>query len=1037
MNKIYLLVLAMTLLAVNIAFAADEIHWTVTGKDSVTFDWRGTSAENSIGYGLTNEYIQVTATTPNPVPVSSTGPFWEAKLTGLTANTRYYYKIGTAPERSFRTPPVPGSADFTVYAQGNIGSSSKYFNTGVIQDIIANDLPSFVIGLGDLTLGSINGKAAVDQHFNDVMLWSKEAAYMPVWGDKDTITSTNESFKNYKGRFAVPNPQTSPGSPLAGGEDWYWFDYGNVRFITLPEPWTGAWADWNTKAGTLMAQAQADSDIKFIVTFVHRPAYSSGHYTGSSTLKSILDKLGDTYSKYKLNINAHSNNYERSFPQHGVIHVTAGTGGANLTQDGACLWLTCTKPSWSAFRAMHLGVLKLHFTASGIEGSFICGPAGGGANDVTCTKGSVVDSFVIGSPLISATSGDLSSTTSAASVIGLLSGSATSSTTAANLTTEGKADWIHWGDASLNRKSGVAAQLSSYTVVGGGTVYKYSDDPRPLSWTDGNPTATGTNNKNGVYVAGSGKGFSFTAPADTSTRTLTVHVGGWKSGGTLLAHLSDGSAADFVDVTAAATGQYDRNYALSYKAASAAQTLTVSWKMNSGTGNVTLNGAALTSGGTAGTPPVTTIVPIAGPTISAVSVSNITQTGAKISWTLNQPATGQVEYGTTISYGSKSVKETSFQYSAHVQTLSGLAPGTLYHYRVRSTNQAGVESVSGDFTFTTAAVAATTTTTPPPPPTSGYHAPAPTSSLVVNVKNTGATANDATNDTAAIQAAVNQVGGTGGTVLVPAGIYMIDAQTSVKLKSNMTFKMESGAVLKAIPNNATHYAMVNILNVTNVNVVGGTFQGERHQHLTPCDNVLATSNSSNQLCYGQWGMGFWIGNASNIYVEGVTSREMWGDGFYVAGGYAQSKNINLYGVVADDNRRQGMSIENVNGMIIRDSVFSNTKGHWPMAGIDIEPYRPEQVVTNLQIINNKFTNNYSTGVKIYSGQTVSNVMVKGNTTTGGFFGVYFNGAVSGTVVESNTINNCSVAGIQLTGTGNGTVLTNNTITGCPTTILRN
>lgn len=403
MKKIYLLALAMTLSEVNPAFAADEIHWTITGNNSVTFDWRGASTENSIGYGLTSgNYTRVTAAKPNPAPVSSAGSFWEAKLTGLTANTRYFYKIGNQTERSFLTAPTLGSSNFNVYAQGNIGSTSKYFNTGVIQDIIANDLPSFVVGLGDLTLGSDNGKASIDQHFNDVMVWSREAAYMPVWGDKDAITSTNESFKNYKGRFAVPNPQTSPGSPLAGSEDWHWFDYGNARFITLPEPWTGAWADWNTKAGALMAQAQANSNIKFIVTFVHRPAYSSGHYSGSPALKNMLDKLGDTYSKYKLNINAHSNNYERSFPQHGVTHITAGTGGANLAQDGACLWLTCAKPSWSAFRAMHLGALKLQFTASNIKGSFICGPAGGGANNVNCTKGSVVDSFTIGSAAVAA-----------------------------------------------------------------------------------------------------------------------------------------------------------------------------------------------------------------------------------------------------------------------------------------------------------------------------------------------------------------------------------------------------------------------------------------------------------------------------------------------------------------------------------------------------------------------------------------------------------------------------------------------------------
>ena len=151
---------------------------------------------------------------------------------------------------------------------------------------------------------------------------------------------------------------------------------------------------------------------------------------------------------------------------------------------------------------------------------------------------------------------------------------------------------MHWGDSALNRKAGVTAQLSSYSVVGSGSVLKYSNDLRPMSWSDGTPTVSSANNMNGVYITGIGQGFSMSAPADTSTRTVTVHVGGWNSGGTLTAQLSDGSAANYTDTTTA-SGQFDRNYVLTYNAASAGQTLTITWKMVSGTGNVTFNGAAL------------------------------------------------------------------------------------------------------------------------------------------------------------------------------------------------------------------------------------------------------------------------------------------------------------------------------------------------------------------------------------------------------------------------------------------------------------
>ena len=64
----------------------------------------------------------------------------------------------------------------------------------------------------------------------------------------------------------------------------------------------------------------------------------------------------------------------------------------------------------------------------------------------------------------------------------------------------GPTDWIHWGDASLNRKAGGGAQISTYAVVGAGSAGAYGNDLRPLSWTDGTPTASSINNTNGLYV---------------------------------------------------------------------------------------------------------------------------------------------------------------------------------------------------------------------------------------------------------------------------------------------------------------------------------------------------------------------------------------------------------------------------------------------------------------------------------------------------------------------------------------------------------
>jgi len=392
--------LALLLLAAT-AYAADEIHFTVTGPTSVAVDWRGAEAE--LRYGPTIAYGQTAfGGAPSHLPYSSSGPWREAKISGLSPGATYHYAIGPGSDHTFKTPPMPGRSGFTVMVQGDIGSAAKYPRVAAVQSLIAGQRPELVLCVGDLTYGNAHGQAAVDNHFNDVMAWSQDAAYMPAHGNHEW-DSAGDNMLNYKGRFDLPNPQTSPGSPTISccGEDWYWFDYGNVRFIAYPEPWSGAWADWNTKARVLMAEAQADPLIDFIVTFGHRPAYSSGHHPGSSTLAGYMNAMGASFQKYELNLNGHSHNYERTNPQAGVTHVTVGTGGSTLEQDGTCLWLGgCPPPAYTAFRAMRHGALRIRVEDNSMVGEFLCGPAGdtgSNKNDVTCVPGEVLDRFAFGS----------------------------------------------------------------------------------------------------------------------------------------------------------------------------------------------------------------------------------------------------------------------------------------------------------------------------------------------------------------------------------------------------------------------------------------------------------------------------------------------------------------------------------------------------------------------------------------------------------------------------------------------------------------
>src|SRR5262249_36326979 len=97
---------------------------------------------------------------------------------------------------------------------------------------------------------------------------------------------------------------------------------------------------------------------------------------------------------------------------------------------------------------------------------------------------------------------------------------------------------------------------------------------------------------------------------------------------------------------------------------------------------------------------VTPAADVTAPVITGLTASSITKSTATITWTTNEPSDSQVDYGLTPSYGNQTAVDPTLG-TTHTQTISGLAPGTLYNYRARSRDAAGNLGMSGTLTFTT------------------------------------------------------------------------------------------------------------------------------------------------------------------------------------------------------------------------------------------------------------------------------------------------------------------------------------------------
>ena len=220
----------------------------------------------------------------------------------------------------------------------------------------------------------------------------------------------------------------------------------------------------------------------------------------------------------------------------------------------------------------------------------------------------------------------------------------------------------------------------------------------------------------------------------------------------------------------------------------------------------------------------------------------------------------------------------------------------------------------------------------------------------VNVKDFGATGDGSTDDTVAIQNAVDDVKAAGGgTVLVPDGVYIIDAVKSIRLKSNIQLRLSPNATLQAAPNDKANYAVIRIINDENVEVVGGSIIGERDYH---------TGES------GEWGHGINVIGSSMIRIADIAISDCLGDGIYL--GSSQDQNYCADVIIENFDihncRRNGITVISGRLVTIRDGVISDTNGTDPQSAICLEPNNIEEYLEDILIDNVKAINSVKYGL---------------------------------------------------------------------------
>src|SRR3989441_6075348 len=337
------LTLCQSVLAATVSVKRGPYLQTGT-PTSVTVRWRtDVSTDSCVRYGtslssLTGQTCVTTSTTEHTV-----------KLSSLSANTQYYYSIGTSAGSIagdstyfFLTAPTTGTAKATrIWVLGDAGTASS--EQRAVRDVYYNYTGSrhtdLWLMLGDNAYSDGTDseyQTAVFDATNGYPTMLRKSVLWPTFGNHDGHSADSSSQSGpYYDIFTLPKSGEA-GGVASGTEAYYSFNYANIHFVCLDSTDVD-----RSPSGAMLTWLKADLSAntqQWLIAYWHHPPYSKGSHDSDSEselqqMRQYANPILESHG-VDLVLSGHSHAYERSYLLNGHYGSSSTLTSAMIVDKG-------------------------------------------------------------------------------------------------------------------------------------------------------------------------------------------------------------------------------------------------------------------------------------------------------------------------------------------------------------------------------------------------------------------------------------------------------------------------------------------------------------------------------------------------------------------------------------------------------------------------------------------------------------------------------------------------------------------------------